>query len=108
MSYVVVFSSPVLGEAHLIHSVLLQAGVPSELRNTSLMGAAGEIPMTETWAKVTVPPEHAAEAEALVAQARAEPEGEPHICPSCGEESPPAFERCWSCEADLAEIPGGV
>ena len=48
-------------------------------------------------------PGHAARARLMIDDfLRAAPApGPPHPCPSCGEESPSAFEVCWACGATL-------
>lgn len=90
-----------LPEAHLVNTALLRAGLRSEVRGESRAPLAGEIPFADARVEVWVGPEHLLSATALLAEIDAAGEGEPHTCPKCGEESPPAFELCWRCGADL-------
>lgn len=97
---VVVFSSLNVAEVHLVRDLLAREGIPARLRNHLLAPLAGEVPMNEVRAEVRVDAEHAAAAEAIVAEAR-HPRGVDRPCPACGEENPPGFEICWNCGADV-------
>jgi hypothetical protein len=78
-------------------NVLISAGIECELRNIYLAGAAGDLPMMETWPQVYVA--EADEQRALRALARAQTSqaGASWICEECGENLEPQFTCCWRC-----------
>ncbi|GKW50253.1 putative signal transducing protein [Halomonas sp. NCCP-2165] len=97
-SYVRVFAhSNGLLVSHL-HNLLTAAGIPAELRNMTLGGGAGELPLGECEPEVWVAPHNAARAAALIRDAL---EGAAHgpawACPGCGERLEGVFEACWRC-----------
>jgi hypothetical protein len=78
-------------------NVLISAGIDCELRNIYLAGAAGDLPMMETWPQLYVADTD--EPRALRALARAETfqPGAPWTCEECGESLEPQFTTCWRC-----------
>ncbi|MDI4637306.1 MULTISPECIES: DUF2007 domain-containing protein [Halomonadaceae] len=82
-----------------VHNVLESAGVRAELRNLTLGGGAGELPLGECEPEVWVAPHNAARARTLVREALEGPgEARPDwSCPGCGEHLEGVFETCWAC-----------
>jgi Putative prokaryotic signal transducing protein len=78
-------------------NVLIAAGIRCEMRNLYLAGAAGDLPMMETWPQLYV--EEADERNALGALERAaSPSAEaPWICGDCDEQLEAQFTTCWRC-----------
>lgn len=117
---VVVYSSHLPLEVHLVRGALEAQGMPAMIINEHLAGMGAELGFANTRAEVIVPEDRAREAlEFIGALPRAE-DGrlslldeaagnvalvdEPAKCPACGEEWEPGFEVCWSCEHELAEL----
>lgn len=83
-----------------VHNVLTAAGIPAELRNMTLGGGAGELPLGECEPEVWVAPHNLARAEALIRQALEGTSDCPAwTCPGCGERLEGAFDTCWNCGA---------
>ncbi|MFC3284331.1 putative signal transducing protein [Litchfieldella rifensis] len=85
-----------------IQNVLIAAGIPAELRNMTLGGGAGELPLGECEPEVWVAAHNAARADALVReslQGASDPAPD-WVCPHCGESLGGAFETCWKCGTD--------
>ena len=78
-------------------NVLISAGIRCEMRNLYLAGAAGDLPMMETWPQLYV--EEADERNALgVLESASSPSAEaPWICGHCDEELEAQFTTCWRC-----------
>jgi hypothetical protein len=78
-------------------NVLIAAGIHCEIRNLYLAGAAGDLPMMETWPQLYV--EESDERNALrVLESASSPSGEaPWICGECDEELEAQFTTCWRC-----------
>ncbi|MFY0989353.1 DUF2007 domain-containing protein [Halomonas sp. C05BenzN] len=96
--YVRVFAhSNALLVSHL-HNVLSAAGIPAELRNMTLGGGAGELPLGECEPEVWVAPHNRERAEALI-RGSLEGRGEASdwTCPGCGETLEGVFDTCWQC-----------
>lgn len=85
----------------VIESLLQDAGIPAYVNQAGLYGAVGEIPPTETWARImVVHEEQAAEARTIILEyLEGEPQnkGRPWQCPRCGEVIEPQFTQCWNC-----------
>lgn len=82
-----------------MHNLLRAAGIPAELRNMTLGGAAGELPLGECEPEVWVAPHNAERAQALIRRSQ-EGEAAPSPdwdCPRCGERLEGAFDACWRC-----------
>lgn len=81
-----------------VRNLLEAAGIPSELRNMTLGGGAGELPLGECEPEVWVKPHNRERAETLIRQALS---GESEVpawrCPGCGEPLEGVFDACWHC-----------
>jgi hypothetical protein len=87
-------------EAWHIHNVLDQHGIASELRNETLFGATGEIPVLESLPEVWVSDVNSVAAEALIKEIRSRPkESAEWRCDGCGEAVDGVFAICWRCGA---------
>ena len=95
------------GEARLREGLLSGSGLSVEVRGEALAPLGGEIPTTETWVELWLPPEEVARAEELLAEVEEDGEKAKRTvtCPGCAEDNPGNFELCWSCGADLPEAP---
>lgn len=81
-----------------VHNVLSAAGIPAELRNMTLGGGAGELPLGECEPEVWVAPHNRERAERLIQEALAgKSEAPGWRCPGCGEFLEGAFDACWNC-----------
>jgi len=83
-------------------NVLIAAGIRCEMRNLYLAGAAGDLPMMETWPQLYV--EESDERAALRAlSSAASASGEaPWTCEQCGEQLEGQFTACWRCGHERA------
>lgn len=100
MTYVRVFQhSNALLVSH-VHNVLESAGVPCELRNMTLGGGAGELPLGECEPAVWIAPHNRARAESLMHDALHGPRAPAPAwrCPQCGERLDGVFDTCWQCQ----------
>ena len=81
-----------------VRNLLNGAGIPTELRNMTLGGGAGELPPLECEPQVWVAEHNRQRAEAVIHQAlcASSPGGE-WRCRVCGEELEVAFDTCWYC-----------
>ncbi len=85
------FQTP--GEAELLVAFLRREGIGAELRGRHMVALEPE--PIEVW----VQERNAARANEVLVRWR-RPSTEPDaVCPECGEQNPPSFERCWKCEA---------
>ncbi|RCV89137.1 DUF2007 domain-containing protein [Billgrantia montanilacus] len=81
-----------------VRNVLAAADIPVELRNLTLGGGAGELPLGECEPEVWVAPHNRARAESLIRDAMADSDDRPDwTCPGCGETLEGVFESCWQC-----------
>lgn len=81
-----------------VRNVLAAADIPVELRNMTLGGGAGELPLGECEPEVWVAPHNRARAEALIRDAMAGSDDRADwTCPGCGETLEGVFETCWQC-----------
>lgn len=99
MNYVRVFQhSNTLLVGH-VRNVLESAGIPCELRNMTLGGGAGELPLGECEPEVWVAAHNRERAETLTHDALHGPrETTPAwSCPHCGEKLDGVFDACWQC-----------
>ncbi len=81
-------------------NLLEAAGIPAQLRNMTLGGGAGELPLGECEPEVWVKPHNRARAEALIRDALSgESEAPAWRCPGCGEPQEGVFDACWHCGA---------
>lgn len=99
LDYVRVFAhSNTLLVSH-IHNVLVAAGIPAKLRNMTLGGGAGELPLGECEPEVWVAPHNRERAEALIRESLEGARGSTPdwTCRQCGERLEGVFDTCWRC-----------
>ncbi|RDB44853.1 DUF2007 domain-containing protein [Halomonas sp. DQ26W] len=83
-----------------VRNVLAAADIPVELRNMTLGGGAGELPLGECEPEVWVAPHNRKRAEDLIHQAMTGGDEVPDwTCPRCGEALAGVFDTCWRCGA---------
>ena len=85
-----------------IRNLLVNEGIESEVRTSSLAAALGDIPATECWSEVwIVHDEDSERAAAVIGQASdsRRPAGDSWKCSKCGEEIEGQFGACWQCGA---------
>lgn len=107
-------------DAHLVKSALQQLDIRAEVRNETLSGLTGALPVPDTLVEVWIP-ESSVEAAAEVLLTMQSDLREPgqlsmpnehpnagalsvadtRRCKACGETSPAGFGECWNCQADL-------
>lgn len=83
-----------------LKQVLSDNGIACILRNEFLGGAAGELPIVETWPELWVVDDAQAErAIELIEAVEAARVGDPGAwdCPGCGETIEAGFDVCWQC-----------
>lgn len=99
------YSSQDAAFTQYLKQLLEAAGIACVIRNTYLSGAAGELPVNETWPELWLLSEaDRARAERIVAEATQEGAPAPDwICPRCGERVEGQFGRCWNCGAEAPE-----
>ncbi|MCH2157554.1 MAG: DUF2007 domain-containing protein [Oleiphilaceae bacterium] len=86
---------------HNIKNILENNGIGCELKNVFGGSAAGEVPPIEVWPEIWVDELQTDKAAELIEEAMHGANDKTHWrCPDCTEENPPAFEICWSCEAE--------
>ena len=97
------YSAADLQQAHLLASLLREAGISCHVFNEHLQGGVGEIPFTQAWPELwLVNPADEARARAIVAAfEQPQPDEPARRCPGCGEENPANFETCWRCGDSL-------
>ncbi len=97
-----VYRAATLPEVAHARNLLTAAGIPSEIRNQFLAGAAGDLPMFETWPQLLV--DEIDEARARAGRRRAPPPGAGGGWASRGSRArgAPQVTPCWRCglEAD--------
>ena len=87
-----------------VRQVLDQQAIRCIVRNDFLLGAAGELPVNETWPEIWVVDDRdfdraRALVDAIVATAHASEPEPPWRCASCGERMEGQFTDCWHCGA---------
>jgi hypothetical protein len=88
-----------------INTVLMNAGIKTQIRNEYSAGGSGEIPCFETWPEVWVVQEnHLAKAQLLVSEVMKKDAAPDWICDTCGESNGPAFDFCWQCSTMRKEV----
>lgn len=88
-----------------VYNVLRAADMMAELRNLTLGGGAGELPINECEPEVWVAPHNLGRARTLVQEAlsgpsRVQPDW---TCPGCGERLSGVFDTCWRCGMTIEE-----
>nr|WP_163501036.1 DUF2007 domain-containing protein [Halomonas socia] len=83
-----------------LHNVLRAADIPVELRNMTLGGGAGELPLGECEPEVWVAPHNVERARCLIRESLegADKPVPDWVCPGCGERLEGAFDACWQCD----------
>ena len=99
-----VFTAATLLEAHLVQQMLEAELIPAAVFNENAHGAAGELPITETWPEVWIKDDrHCSEARSIIARYETASSGETRPrWGQCGENNPGNFELCWYCGAMLS------
>ena len=94
-----------VGEARLQAGLMQGSGLAVEIRGEALAPLSGEIPNTETWVELWLPPGEVERAQELLAELEKDGEKASRTveCPLCREENPGNFELCWSCGEELPE-----
>ena len=103
-----IYSAPVLAQVMHIKHVLEMHDIACHIQGEYRSGAAGELPLTETWPELwVVDPSNVEEAKRLVAEALAPAGPAPPgwTCPSCQEGNEGQFVQCWNCGANGPEGP---
>ena len=92
-----VFSSFNQTAVYHARNLLENEGVSTQMRNTILSSAMGELPPAECQAELWVQDN---DAEAAMAILQRQVSGPDWACRACGETSGPQFSQCWRCGAD--------
>jgi hypothetical protein len=93
-------------EGGLLVGYLKDHGVDAEMVGGAFSSVRGELANIRGVLPLiyVVNDEDADRAKALIqeyeAKLRQAPEGEPWVCPACGEALEPQFESCWKCQAE--------
>lgn len=94
-----VFSHDNAMVVHNVKNILENNGIACELKNQFGGSAAGEVPPIEVWPEIWIKEAYLEQAVSLIEEVMHGASDKTHwACPHCGEENPPAFEICWSCE----------
>jgi hypothetical protein len=92
-----VFSSFNQTAVYHARNLLENEGVSTQMRNTILSSAMGELPPAECQAELWVQDNDAGAAMAILQRQVSGPDW---ACGACGETSGPQFSQCWRCGAD--------
>lgn len=96
--WVRVYTADTPAEAWHIRNVLEQHAIEARLRNETLFGATGEVPVLESLPEVWVRYTAELEAAQLIKEIRSRPaQGAQWDCAHCGEVSEAVFAVCWRC-----------
>ncbi|WP_051482987.1 putative signal transducing protein [Thioalkalivibrio sp. HK1] len=97
-----VYASDNLAMLGYVRSMLEEHAIGFIVRNDFLAGAAGELPVNETWPEIWVVDERDAErALSLIETIVASPPSAPDWrCPKCSRRIEGQFTDCWHCAAD--------
>ncbi len=92
-----------LPDAHILRSVLEQAGVQVHVFNENAQGGVGQLPVSEALPELWLDDEADYErAQRLVKEFEEAPRITGTMrCGGCGEDNPGNFQVCWSCGASL-------
>jgi hypothetical protein len=89
-------------EAHLVRSLLEEAGIQAHVIGEMLQAAAGELPLGPTSSpRVWVPETDRARAREIITEwekQRGTGSGTPWECAACGESVEGNFDICWNCQ----------
>lgn len=92
-----------LPDAHIVRSLLAQAGIQAHVFNENAQGGLGQLPFTEAWPEVWVCEDRdLTRAREIVQAFECSPEVSTSVhCSACSEENPSSFQLCWSCGKSL-------
>lgn len=90
---------------HHAKNLLETAGLESVIKNHSLSGLTGEIPIQECWPQLWLVDESKMElAQKIIAEIKApEVKGEIWVCENCGEKHSSQFSDCWNCNGETTK-----
>lgn len=94
-----IYRAATLPQVAHARNLLVAAGIHCEIRNQYLAGAAGDLPMFETWPQLLVDEADEARSLGVLARAQRPADGPAWVCASCGERLEPQFTSCWRCAA---------
>ena len=92
-----VFSSFNQTAVYHARNLLENEGISTQMRNTVLSSAMGELPPSECQAELWVADPDAAAASAILQRQASGPDW---TCAACGETAGAQFTQCWRCGAD--------
>jgi hypothetical protein len=97
-----VFSAQDFIEVAFWKNYLEQHGIPCQIRNEFIGGAAGEIPPIECWPELWLEDDRdeAVAKKHLASDPLGEKDHVAWTCRYCGEESDGQFSHCWNCEKE--------
>ena len=86
-------------EAQLLHDILKESGIATEIFNQNARAGTGEIPFTHAYPELWLLNEYdAIRARALIDEYEHTPTPTGiRICNQCHEENPRNFASCWQC-----------
>ncbi|MDA8562935.1 DUF2007 domain-containing protein [Mariniblastus sp.] len=99
-----VYSAVDVPEAHLVQTVLEEAGIEARIVGDHLQGAVGDLPAVSIAPRIWVHAQNFEKARQVImkwkqdkreSSAADAPKWE---CTGCGETNEPAFELCWNCQ----------
>ncbi|MGF1643575.1 MAG: DUF2007 domain-containing protein [Thiotrichales bacterium] len=94
-----VYTAPTPLMTGFIQGILEHAGIDYVLKNQFLSGAAGDLPINETWPELWVRDADEARALELIQEILAPlpTAAREWLCPECGEQLEMQFCACWRC-----------
>jgi len=104
-----IYSAGNITDAYLLHNLLTEARIETQILNEYAQGGVGELSFThaypELWLVNAVDRERARNIIETFEQ-RQDPIGS-IPCPHCDENNPDSFEVCWRCQTPLVHNPTG-
>jgi hypothetical protein len=92
-----VYRAPSILQVAHARNLLIASGIRCEMRNLYLAGAAGELPMMETWPQLYVEEVDERAALRALSSAASANSGAPWVCEECEEQLEAQFTACWRC-----------
>jgi Putative prokaryotic signal transducing protein len=95
-----VYSSQDLLTIGHLRNVLVNEGIPCDVRTPFLAAAKGDVPVTDCWSELWVARDEDHDRALGVIRAALAAGDEPQRswrCPRCSEEIEGQFEECWQC-----------
>jgi len=83
-----------------LRNLLVNEGIPCEVRTPFLGAAKGDIPVTDCWSELSILDDADAERARVVIEAALAPASGTETtwpCPKCGESIEGQFDVCWQC-----------